>query len=72
MTKLLAEQRNGWIIILGSIDDEAALVKLQVKNESGDHVSLKRILMILGYAQYTEKIIPEAHPSILNNDSTIV
>lgn len=65
ITKLLAERCDGWISIRGTVGDEAALVKLDVKIESGsDHINLKEALVRLGSARHSEKIKAGPQPSI--------
>jgi len=65
LTKFLIERREGWISIVGHIEEEAALVTLEVKTESGNETkNLKNLLIDLGYARHTEKALETLHPSI--------
>jgi len=65
LTKLLMDRQEGWIIILGSLKDEATLVKVKVQNEAKNNdINLKEILILLGYAQDYEQIRVGAYPSV--------
>jgi len=66
LTRLLLEKREGWIRILGSIRDEAAIIALELKRESLDEMgSLTDLLIGMGCAQYTDNKIAAAMPGIL-------
>jgi len=66
LTRLLLEKREGWIRILGSIRDEAAIIALELKRESLDEMSsLTDMLIGMGCAQYTDNKIAVAMPGIL-------
>jgi len=67
LTRLLLEKREGWIRILGSIRDEAAIIALELRRESMDEMSsLTDLLVGMGCAQYTNKEIAAALPGILD------
>jgi len=66
LTKLLLEKREGWMRILGSVRDEAAVIALELKRESIDEMSsLTDLLVGMGCAQYTDKKIAAAIPGII-------
>ncbi|XP_018400718.1 PREDICTED: uncharacterized protein LOC108778116 [Cyphomyrmex costatus] len=65
LTKFLIERREGWISILGHVDELGALVKLELMNESGrEIINIKDILVDSGYAQLSEKLLEIVNPSI--------
>jgi len=65
LTKFLIERRKGWISIVRHIEEEAALVTLEVKTENGNETkNLKDLLIDLEYARHTEKALETLHPSI--------
>lgn len=65
LTRFLIDRRDGWISITGNLRGEAALVRLEIKNECGTEVkSLKNILIDLGHAKHSEKILESALPSV--------
>jgi len=65
LLKFLIEQREGWITIVGDIEEQAALVKLETKNDCGSEVlDVKDILMKLGHARDTANILESAYPSV--------
>jgi len=65
LTKFLIERREGWISIVGHIEEEAALVTLELKTENGNETkNLKDLLIDLGYARHIEKALDTLHPSI--------
>jgi len=65
LTKLLLERQEGWITILGTLKDEAALVKVKVETEQKNNdINLKEILILLGYARDYEQIRVGAYPSV--------
>jgi len=65
LTKLLLDRQKGWITILGTLKDEAALVKVKVQSEQKNNdINLKETLILLGYAQDYEQIRVGAYPSI--------
>jgi len=67
LTRLFLEKREGWIRILGSIRDEAAIIALELKRESMDEMSsLTDLLVGMGCAQYTDSKIAAAIPGILD------
>jgi len=67
LTKLLLEKREGWMRILGSIKDEAAIIALELKRESMDEMSsLTDLLVGMGCAQHTSKEIAAAIPGIVD------
>jgi len=67
LTRLLLEKREGWMRILGSIRDEAAIIALELKRESEDEMgSLNDLLIGMGCAQYTDREIAAAVPGILD------
>jgi len=50
LTKLLLDRQEGWITILGTLKDEAALVKVKVQSElKNNDINLKETLILLGY-----------------------
>lgn len=64
LTRFLVDRRDGWISITGNLRGEAALVRLEIKNECGTEIkSLKNILIDLGHAKHSEKILERVHPS---------
>jgi len=65
LTKFLLDRQEGWITILGTLKDEAALVKVKVQSElRNNDINLKETLILLGYAQDYEQIRVGAHPSV--------
>jgi len=61
LTRLLLEKREGWIKILGSIRDEAAIIALEVKRESMDEMSsLTDLLVEMGCAPTKKLRYPES------------
>jgi len=67
LTRILLEKREGWMRILGSIRDEAAVIALELRRESIDEMSsLTDLLVGMGCAQYTDKEIATAIPGIVD------
>jgi len=67
LTRILLEKREGWMRILGSIRDEAAVIALELRRESMDEMSsLTDLLVGMGCAQYTDKEIAAAIPGIVD------
>jgi len=67
LTKLFLERREGWMRILGSIREEAAVIALELRRESMDEMSsLTDLLIGMGCAQHTDKEIAPAIPGILD------
>lgn len=65
LTRFLVDRRDGWISIVGNIRGEAALVRLEIKNECGTEMkSLKNILIDLGHARHSERVLETVHPSV--------
>jgi len=63
LTKLLLDRQEGWITILGTLKDEAILVKVKVQSEQKNNdINLKETLILLGYAQdYEQKRVGAYH-----------
>jgi len=67
LTRLLLEKRLGWMRILDSVRDEAAVIALELKRESINEMgSLTDLLVGMGCAQYTDNKIAAATPGILD------
>jgi hypothetical protein len=65
LLRFLIEQREAWISIVGDVDEQAALVKMDIRNECGSGIlDVKDILVKLGHAQDTERILEHAFPSV--------
>jgi len=65
LTKLLLDRQEGWITILETLKDEAALVKMKVQSElKNNDVNLKKTLILVGYAQDYEQIRVGAYSSV--------
>lgn len=65
LTKFLIDRRDGWISIAGNLRGEAALVRLEIKNECGTEIkSLKNILIDLGHAKHSERILETVRPVV--------
>lgn len=65
LTRFLIDRRDGWISITGNLRGEAALVRLEIKNECGTEIkSLKNILIDLGHAKHSERVLEAARPSV--------
>lgn len=69
--RILIEKQEGWINILGTLEDEAALVKLQVKNEAKNEIKIKEIMILLGYGEHCDDIksIPEIEVPMSHENS---
>ncbi|KYM98523.1 hypothetical protein ALC62_10764 [Cyphomyrmex costatus] len=66
LTRLLLERREGWMRILVSITDKAAVVTLELKRESEDEMSsLKDLLISMGCAQHIDEKIMSTLPGII-------
>lgn len=66
LTRVLLERREGWMRIVGSINDEAAIIALEPKRESEDEMSsLTELLIGMGCAQHSDTKISPAIPGIL-------
>ena len=65
ITRLLTEGRTGQVTIIGTMKDEAALVKLELKNErGGKRKNLKDLLLTIGCARHAENILEGVTPCL--------
>ncbi|XP_018369121.1 PREDICTED: uncharacterized protein LOC108765089 [Trachymyrmex cornetzi] len=65
LTKFLIDRREAWISIVGDVEEEAAIVNLEIRNECGTKMkNVKDILIDLGHAQHTEGMLEPVEPSI--------
>ncbi|XP_018376445.1 PREDICTED: uncharacterized protein LOC108769757 [Trachymyrmex cornetzi] len=66
LTRLLLGRREGWMQILESIEDYAAIITLELKRESEDETSsLKDLLISMGCALHTDAKAVPTIPGIL-------
>ncbi|XP_018360152.1 PREDICTED: uncharacterized protein LOC108759292 [Trachymyrmex cornetzi] len=66
LTRLLLRKRGGWMWILESIEDYAAIITLELKWESEDETSsLKDLLISMECALHTDAKMVPTIPSVL-------
>jgi len=50
--KILIEKQEGWVNILGTSNDEAALVELRMRSRTGNEINIREIMISLGHGEH--------------------
>ena len=65
IARLLAEKRTGRVTVIGTVKDEAALVKLEFRHKhSEENKNLTNLLVTMGCARHTENILEGVSPCL--------